>query len=305
MSVKKWLKKRKIERKNLRNMHTDVEGLIRKNALLQLAITSSQSLVSTSNRQQGNELIVSFTTYSKRIHDVHLVIESIGQQTYKADRIILWLDETEFSESTIPLILKQQMRRGLEVRFCENLRSYKKLFPTLSTEPQSDVITIDDDFLYPHDFIELLMAEAQTNPDTVIGIRSHTMRLENGQLLPYKQWTFESSHIDNGPFTFLTTGAGTLFPAGLLPTEMADSSLYLDLSPSADDVWINLMCVKAGIKRIKIADDRNFKQRFLELPQNQDIALNASNVHQSNNDKQIQQIVEYFKMDLANQCKEK
>lgn len=298
MSIKSLVKKRKIERRNLRNIQVDMDGLIRKNFFLQNSMQSTSALISEGNDRE-NELIVSLTTYSKRIHEVHLVIESIGFQTVLADRIILWLDEEEFTDETIPQVLKNQIKRGLEVRFCKNYRSYKKLFPTLTIAPAANVVTIDDDFLYPHDFLESLSRAANHHPNAIIGTRAHTMKVDGDQLLPYKQWDYESSFKANGHLTFLTTGAGTYFPSGILKGEICDPSLFMDLSPSADDVWINLMCMKAGIPRLKINDDRNFKQRFFELQQNQDIALNASNVHQANNDRQIKKIVEHFNLNVT------
>lgn len=59
-------------------------------------------------------LIVSLTTYSKRIHEVYLVIESIMQQTILPNKIILWLDETEFNYETIPSILKKANQKRFD-----------------------------------------------------------------------------------------------------------------------------------------------------------------------------------------------
>ena len=92
-------------------------------------------------------LVVSLTTFGQRVFDVHLVVESIMQQTVLPNRIILWLDETEFNESSLPLSLKKMQQRGLEIRYCPNLRSYKKIIPTLKLVPEATVITIDDDDL--------------------------------------------------------------------------------------------------------------------------------------------------------------
>ena len=39
-----------------------------------------------------HEIIVSLTTYGKRFYDVAITIESIMEQTMKANRIILWID---------------------------------------------------------------------------------------------------------------------------------------------------------------------------------------------------------------------
>ena len=41
-----------------------------------------------------HEIIVSLTTYEPRLYETYLAIESIMQQTVKANRIILWLPDS-------------------------------------------------------------------------------------------------------------------------------------------------------------------------------------------------------------------
>lgn len=95
----------------------------------------------------NSKVIVSLTTYNKRIYDVYLAIESIMQQTVKPSKIILWLDENEFRPDNIPNSLILQQKRGLEIRFCANIKSYKKLIPTLKNYSNDIIITIDDDVI--------------------------------------------------------------------------------------------------------------------------------------------------------------
>src|SRR5690554_7292875 len=71
------------------------------------------------------EVILSLTTYNKRIFDVALTIESLFQQTIKANRIILWLAEDEFMGRDLPVKLTKLIDRGLEIRYCEDLKSYR------------------------------------------------------------------------------------------------------------------------------------------------------------------------------------
>ena len=105
----------------------------------------------------NTNVTVSLTTYSSRIYEIYLVIESIFQQTLKPNKIILWLDEDEFSDETIPLSLKRQQKRGLIIRYCNNMKSYKKLVPTLQLYPDDIIVTIDDDTICPSDMIERLL----------------------------------------------------------------------------------------------------------------------------------------------------
>ena len=60
------------------------------------------------NNNRKEKIIVSLTTYNKRINTVFLTIESIFEQTVKPDKIVLWLDKNEFSIDTIPSTLKNK-----------------------------------------------------------------------------------------------------------------------------------------------------------------------------------------------------
>lgn len=292
--ITQYLKKRKAERRHLRNIPRIVDERILKHHFNTKALECRDSLISQ-HKFGDAPLVVSLTTYSMRIHDVHLAIESIGQQTLRPNRILLWLDADEFSLETLPQTLKMQISRGLEVRFCENLRSYKKLLPTLRENANQDVITIDDDFLYPHDLIELLVSEKHNHPDAIIGIRGHKIQLnDDGTPAPYREWDFETHSRHNGPLIFLTTGAGTLFPAGLIVPEIYETDQCLSICPNADDVWVNFMSIKYGIKRRKVSDDRPFRNRFVEIDSAQEVALNQTNVHDNQNDVQIKTVIDTF-----------
>src|SRR5690554_2625875 len=46
--------------------------------------------------------VVSLTSYPSRIEDVWISIECLLRQTFKPDKIILWLAQSEFPEKKIP-----------------------------------------------------------------------------------------------------------------------------------------------------------------------------------------------------------
>ena len=91
----------------------------------------SKEMGISGERLCDNEVVVSLTSFGKRIYDVHLAIESIMQGTVKPNRIVLWLSEEEFKGKPLPRMLEMQKARGLQVEFCEDIRSYKKLIPAL------------------------------------------------------------------------------------------------------------------------------------------------------------------------------
>ncbi len=274
----------------LKNYDDNLLCKLKKNNFEVFSLQSNEPLVDKGSSQKP-ELIVSLTSYSSRINTVHLAIESIGFQTVKANKIILWLDKNEFNECNIPLILKRQMSRGLEIKYCENIKSYKKLIPSLIEFPESSIITIDDDILYPYDMIEQLVREHKKYPQCIISQRAHRIKYsKEGDILPYSNWGYEQARLDKPDNdNFMTTGAGTLFPRKCFNDEVF-SDCFLKLCPSADDVWFNAMARLNGTKIKKVNDERNFSSRYLSIGEAQSVALSMINVEKNMNDVQINNV---------------
>lgn len=91
---------------------------------------------------QGEKMVVSLTTFPLRIGKVYLTIQSILRQSRPADRVLLWLSKEEFpEEAQLPENLLRLKERGLDIRFCDNIRSFKKVFYT-AQEFENDVMLI-------------------------------------------------------------------------------------------------------------------------------------------------------------------
>ena len=85
-----------------------------------------------------NKIVVSLTTYNKRIHSINKVIESINKQSVKPDVIVLYLYSKEL-ESIKFEINKQD---NLVVKFVdENLKGHKKYFYAFQ-EYKDDIVII-------------------------------------------------------------------------------------------------------------------------------------------------------------------
>ena len=281
----------------INNLDQLLEFKIKSNYLL--ATTGSSSELITQPKSEGEtELIVSFTTYDKRIHDAHLVIESIAQQTIKPNRLILWLDEDEFTLETIPLILHKQIKRGLEIRFCPNYRSYKKLIPTLKLFPEANIITIDDDILYPDDMVEGLVREHSAHPNCIIGHRIHKITLDSDKkVVPYSKWTHEIESTQASMLNIAIGVGGVFYPKGSLNKECFNVDVFSKLAPNADDVWFKAMTTLNGFKAKKVDDGRYFWGRFIQIESGQDIALSVSNYIEHGNDSQIREVFDKYNIE--------
>ena len=194
-----------------------------------------------------HEIIVSLTTFSSRIDKVYLAIESIMQGSAKPNRIILWLSEKEYKDKPIPLTLKLQQKRGLEIKYCKDIKSYKKLIPTLTEYPEAAIITIDDDVMYEYDLVERLVNAHIENSKSILACRMHRIVLDHEKKpLGYNDWKYCINDITRSPLNFPTGVGGVLFPPHCFTNEIFNSDVFLELCPNADDIWFYAMALLNG-----------------------------------------------------------
>lgn len=272
-------------------------NLIQKNQykmqLQQQALHCKECGVVDTEYVKGQQLVISLTTYGKRLYDVYLTIESIMQQTLKPNKIVLWLADN-LDREELPIVLKMQMSRGLEVRYCKDLKSYKKLIPSLQSFPDDIIVTIDDDIFYTYDMLENLFRSYLKQPDQIHSNRVHRMLLDkDGKLKPYNDWIYESKQTDLSMFNFPTGGAGTLYPPHTLSEEVLNEAAFMELAPTADDVWFKAMAMMNGVKCQKVKTHDPYLYFNEDV---QDVALSIGNVDQGGNDGQIQAVVERYNL---------
>ncbi|WP_448820814.1 hypothetical protein [Cetobacterium sp.] len=239
-----------------------------------------------------SQIIVSLTTYSKRIYSVYLTIESLFRQTLKPNKIILWLAEDEYKN--IPCLLKILQDKGLEIRFCKDIKSYKKLIPTLKKYPNDIIITVDDDIIYPIDFIENLYKEYLDDQNCIYYYIGHKIKIENNKIMPYSSWEFDYQGEEKTYLTLPTGVGGVLYPPNIFSPEVFNEELFIKLAPNADDLWFKAMTLKNGIKCKKIKINEEFYKKFIQIKSGQDIALYLKNLVQNENDRQLKNIFDYY-----------
>lgn len=100
------------------------------------------------------QIIVTLTTWSKRIGNIPVVLDTIFAQTMPPDKVVLNLAYEEKIPDEIQCYIDSH---GVEVFRTEDTKVYKKLIPTLFRYPNDCIISIDDDWLYPKGMIEDFM----------------------------------------------------------------------------------------------------------------------------------------------------
>ena len=128
-------------------------------------------------RKREQKIIVSLTTYPKRIGTIWLTIETLMRQRVKPDEIILWLAESQFSNgfTDLPESLLRLQSRGLSIRFCDDLRSHKKYYYVLQDCSKDLVILADDDMFYPRDTIQQLLKMHKRWPSDICCMTAQVM----------------------------------------------------------------------------------------------------------------------------------
>lgn len=260
----------------------------------ELLFLQSKDAGITEEKYGNNELIVSLTSYGQRIHSVYLTIESIMQQTMKPNKIILWLSRDEFTPETIPASLKTQQGRGLELRFTEDIKSYKKLIPALIEFPDGIIVTVDDDCIYPINLIDILYQQHRQHPNDVICTHAHIIDFDgNGELKPYTEWKDPSTCINEASHRFLAVGCGgILYPPHCFHTDVLDKKNFMVLAPTADDLWFKIMALRHNTTTRKVPIYEDFFDWITLNNHKYDISLFRTNITQ--NDIQIKRLLEKY-----------
>lgn len=243
-----------------------------------------EKIVSPLNKEPRKEKVTAaLTSYPKRINCVALAIKSLMVQSYKPDRIVLWLAEEQFptKEKELPKELTDLLQYGLEIKYCEeDLIGHKKYFyPVREQEENEIVITFDDDIIYPKDAIKRLMKKHEKYPSCVVCERGQVfneLKIDN----PGRWTTISSVGVKKPTYSInASPGGGLLIPKGALYKDAIDSEKVKELALRADDVWLMFMCAQ---NKTRIIKTRKYHRIFSTVTESQAEQLATGNVGGNN-----------------------
>ena len=188
---------------------------------------------------ETKQIIVSLTSWKKRIQNVPMVIQSILTGTKPPDKIVLNLSTDEFllKDKELPtylLMLKETNK--IEINWVkENTKAFKKIIPTMKLYPESVVISIDDDIIYPEFFLEKMVSKYN----------------ETGNII-----TWWDSKINNIPFV---TGDSTLYDTEKLTPFIYEKLTQEIINSNADDIWYSWCIRQLGLNITPITNYKSAK----------------------------------------------
>ncbi|MFC7357474.1 glycosyl transferase [Jejudonia soesokkakensis] len=254
-----------------------------------LSILSAKKL-NQRNPETELPVIVTLTTIPSRIKIVHLAVRSILAQEYRPKKIVLWLHESY--ENNLPHTLSRLKGAIFEIQYSPYTFSHRKLIHSLERFPEEKLVTIDDDMMYPPEFLYKLYKAHLKFPTAVM---THYARMisynKKGKPLPYLQWPYIGKNPKNPKFVMPVGVFGVLYPPNVLDKRATDVGLINKLSPKSDDLWFKTMSLLKGTIS-KLSEDRPSKS-ILILGTQRD-ALKRTNNEKDYKRKQWEQIMDYF-----------
>ncbi|HWT75769.1 MAG TPA: glycosyltransferase [Mobilitalea sp.] len=198
--------------------------------------------------KRRKKVIASLTSYPARIDTAWIAVETILRQSVKADEVILWLAKSQFKKglTSLPKELIAQIKRGLTIRFCEDLRSHKKYYYTMKEHPEDIVIVFDDDMFYPKNMIMNLLKLNKKVPNNIIC--SSSSRFHKDNILSPIIWEPAFEKTSDEQCLGINSGSGTLFPPHSLHSNVFDKAKMKELTLQSDDLWLTAAAYMQGTR---------------------------------------------------------
>lgn len=240
------------------------------------------------------KIIISLTSYPARINVACFAIKSLMRQTVKPDKIVLWLAEEQFPDKLMPDNLKILQTKGLEIRYCKDLKSHKKYYYAMQEQGNNLLITYDDDLIYPPNSIELLMKYHRKYPNCIICNRGFEIVFKkNDEIKSVEDWKLITKEGINAPSLKImpSTGGGCLYPPNAVSEIVYDWELIKKYALSADDLWMKAMSLLKGTQVIKT---KKYSKPFSIVENSQKEHLGYTNIILGQNNIVVNNLLKLF-----------
>jgi hypothetical protein len=180
---------------------------------------------------------------------------SLSHQDCVPDEIQLWVSHDSYLRDDgicedHPLILEiKQVFPLVDVRWTENTGPYRKLLPALQGSSDSDiVIIVDDDVIYGRYWLKGIMDEHRRYPESVIATRVREVRKNKvNRETTYLQWPLvRENRLLKANFV-ITGAGGVLFRKRFFKDIDIANKDFVQICPTADDLWFSRILEKNGI----------------------------------------------------------
>lgn len=254
------------------------------------------------SKYEGKDVIISVTSYGRRINKaLPFCLYSIFKQTIMPSKVVLVLDDYE---KDLPgKDVEFFVNKGLTIIYdSRDLRSYKKLIPTMEHYPEDIIITVDDDIYYNKDMVSNLLKSYAKDKNAIHANRVHHITFDNlGNANGYSKW-ISGNYTDRveSKYIFPTGCGGIMYQKRLLHEDVLNYKLAKQLCPLADDIWFYVMAKLAGSRHVKVGNNNGYGINIDNFYQatHQGSRLEDSNVAENMNESQFQKVLAFYKTNM-------
>ena len=240
------------------------------------------------DKAQGKQFVISMTSYGKRLYKkAPFALASIFHQSEKPDRIVLWLAHG----TKIPKRINRLISKGLEVKFCEDIGSKKKIIPAVKEFPHDVIITADDDSYYPQEWFGLLKDAHLESPHKIFcHLASEILLSEDKIVQPMLDWRGPIQVVEYSKRIYPVGVGGILYPPNSFNDELFNKEMFQKVSPTSEDAWSWAMSRYAGTESAVV---KNRINGFRHIVVDND-GLNIIHDGQGQKDQIIQNILKEY-----------
>jgi hypothetical protein len=253
------------------------------------------------NSTQSEKIIVSLTTISQRIHNIHKVILSLLNQSYQNLDVYLYLSEEPYlldegiKELPFKLLELKNDDKRFKINFVRNTGPYRKLIPVLSEYwgSSQQIITVDDDVRYPPDAIATLVL-AERIYSCPVAFRGRRAVLKKDGLALYNCW-LKTGQAGRAILNVPTGKDGVIYRPSYFKRNVLDVSKAMQLAKTTDDLWFKWHTALNGYPSTLLFDSLEESFDSVGLPNETSSLFCSFNEHGSN-DTVIANLETFFSM---------
>lgn len=232
-------------------------------------------------KYNNEKVIVSLTSHDLRLKTATMAIFSILNGTEKSIHIALTLfkDDANNLPSELKLLIDKNL---IEIIIAnENLKPHLKYYYAMKKYKTIPIITIDDDCIYPKDFVESLLDVYSKHKNSVCARRVH--EIPPTKNVPYLKWHFQISDNSIPAYRKFVTGVGgVLYPPNILDIDNIDLD-ELKTALCQDDVFLKAIENRKNID-IQIVPCAQKHPYPIQTRETMSTALSNTNVISNRND---------------------